>query len=239
MLTQINLLLRAIKEDRFIIHEDFSNLLHFSRVFSIPSLMHINIFIDESKYFQKWILIFGGFCSENTKAFLDRWISTLQEDIWHPWHREMKSSEKDLGKTYLEDGLLPKKQKHIKSVFGRIVSETYTKDSYEWYAEWLCDLFDFLRSRGTFDAYSEIRVYIDQIKLLSDNKSLERNLKKELQKWESRISQVICISSKSSSSIQLADLVTWLYKDSLRSLRDCDFQNAFGDIEQLSDTKKS
>ena len=55
----------------------------------------------------------------------------------------MKSSEKDLGKTYLEDGLLQKKQKYIKSVFGRIVSETYTKDSYEWYAEWLYELFSY------------------------------------------------------------------------------------------------
>ena len=45
----------------------------------------------------------------------------------------MKSSERDLGRYYLEDGFLRNHTKEIQSIFGIVASHIYTRDTYSGY----------------------------------------------------------------------------------------------------------
>ena len=201
--------------------------------------MHINIFIDESKHFETGLLIFGGFLSEHTKNYLDTWVRNESKKFWHPQNHEMKSSERDFWRHYLEDGFLRNHQKEVQSIFGILASHTYTRDNYNEYMSWLCRVIEELRKWWALEWYSDLHVYLDRIKLLSDTKILERTLKKDLREWENRISRITFLGSSLSESIQLADLITGYYKNSFRGFGIQDFSQAFRDISQCTNIKKS
>jgi hypothetical protein len=200
--------------------------------------MRINIFVDESKHFETGLLILGGFASEHTKHYLDHWISTRAKAIWHPGHREMKSSERDFGREYLSDGFLDQHTHEIVSVFGICAQYNYHKDSYDGYRDWLYALIWELQNTTLISSYDEIHLYIDRIKLLSDIKTLERVLKRDLRTIDPRISRVTLLGSVMSSSIQLADLITGYYKSSIRGFGSSDFDRVFGDVPRITNTKK-
>lgn len=200
--------------------------------------MKYNIFLDESKHFPSGTLILWGFISFHTKTFLDKTIVYQMKKWWHPINREMKSSERDFGRMYLENWFLSGDIHGIWYIFWLQVSDTYSRDTYEQYRDGMIRVITFLLWNGRLNRATEIHIFLDHIRLLSDTQILERRLKKDLQSLiDQRVEKVTLLSSSTSPSIQLADLIVWYYKNEYRGIGKQDFDRTFWSLPHFDPQK--